>query len=162
MTVKQKLGISIVGCGTISEIHAAAIQQSFNARLISVYSRNPQNARRVGEKFNVPWETDWGTFMKNDTIDIVSVCTPSGNHLDYGKKAAQASKHVIVEKPNQKQFEAIVDAIKKNTVPPLPGEEALKSLALVLAIYESSNLGKPIILKDFIAEKMDLDDKNNN
>jgi len=32
-------------------------------------------------------------------IDSVSICTPNGNHLDYGQKAAEAGKHVMVEKP---------------------------------------------------------------
>jgi predicted dehydrogenase len=97
--VKKKLGISLVGCGIISEVQAAAIQQSENAELISVYSRNPENAARVGEKYDVAWRTSWDEFIANDEIDIVSVCTPSRNHFDYGKLAAEAGKHVVVEKP---------------------------------------------------------------
>ena len=44
----NKSGISIIGCGAISDIHAQAIQQSANAELISVYSRTEKNAKRVG------------------------------------------------------------------------------------------------------------------
>jgi predicted dehydrogenase len=53
----------------------------------------------VGEKFDVPWSTDWNVFIRDERMDVVSVCTPSGNHLDYGKLAAEAGKHVVVEKP---------------------------------------------------------------
>jgi predicted dehydrogenase len=52
--------------------------------------------------------------------------------------------------PHQKQFEVIVDAIKNDTQPPLSGQEAMKSLAIVLAVYESSNTNQPVFLKEFI------------
>ncbi|MCK4304605.1 MAG: Gfo/Idh/MocA family oxidoreductase, partial [Candidatus Eisenbacteria sp.] len=32
-------------------------------------------------------------------VEIVTICTPSGTHAELGIKAAQAGKHVIVEKP---------------------------------------------------------------
>jgi predicted dehydrogenase len=99
VTTQDRLGIGIVGCGIISEVQAESIQQTKNARLVSVYSRNPENAERVGQKFDVPWSTDWDAFIEGSGVDIVSVCTPSGNHLDYGKLAAEAGKHVVVEKP---------------------------------------------------------------
>jgi predicted dehydrogenase len=39
---------------------------------------------------------------------------------------------------HKRQFEAIAEAIQKNEIPPVSGEESLKSLAIVLAIYESA------------------------
>ena len=94
-----KLKIGIVGCGTIADIHAQAIKESRNLTLISVFSRTENNARAMGEKFEVSWHTDWNTFISDPELDAVSICTPSGNHLDYGEKAAQSGKHVIAEKP---------------------------------------------------------------
>ena len=119
MIAKDKLGISLVGCGIISEIQAAAIKQSQNARLISVYSRNPENARRVGEKFDVPWSSNWENFIENKNMDLVSICTPSGNHLDYGKLAAMGGKHVVVEKPIEVTLERgkqLIDVCKANGI----------------------------------------------
>ena len=97
--MSKKLKIGIVGCGTISDIHAQAIQQSKNAELISVFSRSEKNACRVGEKYETKWSVDWDEFISDPNLDAVSICTPNGNHLDYGKKAAEAGKHVILEKP---------------------------------------------------------------
>ncbi len=94
-----KLKIGIVGCGTIADIQAQAIQQSGNLELVSLYSRSGKNASGMGEKFNVRWHTDWDKFIADPLIDAVSICTPSGNHLDYGEMSARAGKHVIVEKP---------------------------------------------------------------
>lgn len=97
--MKKKLKIGIVGCGTIADIQAQAILKSANAGLQSVFSRNVRNAKKCGEKYDAKWYNDWQKFISDPDLDIVSICTPSGNHLEYGKKAAEAGKHVIVEKP---------------------------------------------------------------
>lgn len=95
----KKLGIGIAGCGTIASVHAEAVRQVPNAELVSVYSRNLEKARRLGEKFNVAASNNWDEFIGNKRLDIVTVCTPSGTHLDYGQHIAAAGKHVVVEKP---------------------------------------------------------------
>lgn len=117
--MKEKLKIGIIGCGTIAEIHAQAIQQSENAELYSLYSRTKDNVKKCSEKFGVKWFTDWESFISDSELDIVSICTPSGNHLDYGEKAAEAGKHVIVEKPIEvtlKRANRLIEKCKKNNV----------------------------------------------
>jgi predicted dehydrogenase len=37
--------------------------------------------------------------LSNPELDIVTICTPSGAHLEPGIAAARAGKHVLVEKP---------------------------------------------------------------
>lgn len=117
--MKKKIKIGIVGCGTIAGIHAQAIRNSQNCELHSVYSRSGENAKRCGEKYNVKWDTDWASFISDKELDAVSVCTPSGNHLDYGEKAADAGKHVIIEKPIEvtlKRARALIEKCNKNRV----------------------------------------------
>lgn len=117
--MNRKLRIGIVGCGTISDIHAQAIQQSKNAELISVFSRSEKNACRVGEKYETKWSVDWDEFISDPNLDAVSICTPSGNHFDFGKKAAEAGKHIIIEKPIEvtlKRAKELVDACHNNNV----------------------------------------------
>ncbi len=99
MVNKSKLKIGIVGCGTIADIHAQAIVQSEKLELVSVFSRTEDKARTMGEKYEVSWHTEWEAFISDSKLDAVSICTPSGNHLDYGEKTATSGKHVIVEKP---------------------------------------------------------------
>ncbi len=111
MMNKKKLRIGIVGCGTIADIHAQAINQTGNADLFSIFSRNEINARRVGEKYQTKWTTDWQKFISDDALDAVSVCTPNGNHLDYTKKAAREGKHIILEKPIEITLERAKETI---------------------------------------------------
>ncbi len=108
----MKLNIGIAGCGTIATIHGQAIDESQKLKLISVFSRTESNAANMGEKFGVSWHTDWSTFISDPEMDAVSICTPSGNHLDYGKMVAEAGKHVIVEKPIEITLERARQLIK--------------------------------------------------
>ena len=105
MRKESELKIGIAGIGTIAGIHAQAIQESGNLELYSVYSRKEKNARGMGEKHGVSWHTDWNTFISDPELDAVFVCTPSGNHLDYGEMVARAGKHVIMEKPIEVSIE---------------------------------------------------------
>jgi len=115
----SKFGIGIVGCGAIVSVHAEAIRQLPNVGLVSVYSRNLDNARRLSRKFNVTASNGWDEFIGDERLDVVTVCTPSGTHLDYGQRIAEAGKHVVVEKPIEVTLERgklLIEACKKNDV----------------------------------------------
>ena len=43
--------------------------------------------------------TDFTAFLADPELEIVSICTPSGAHLDPALAALAAGKHVVVEKP---------------------------------------------------------------
>lgn len=115
----QKLKIGIIGIGTIADVHAQAINASDNMELLSAYSRNKENVLRFSKKYNIQGFTDWNKFINDQELDVVSICTPNGTHLDYGEKAAEAKKHVIVEKPIEVTLERaqkLINACKKNDV----------------------------------------------
>jgi len=95
----DKLKIGIVGLGNISNIHAQAIKDSAKVELISAYSRNEEKTRSFAGKYDISAYSDWQEFITDPNLDAVSICTPNGTHLDYGRKAAEAKKHIIVEKP---------------------------------------------------------------
>lgn len=88
----------IIGCGMISDFHAAAIRDIPGAELTGVVSRHEKNARRLGEANGCAWTTDLKKFLALD-LDIVTVCTPSGLHRDVSLAAIRSGRHVIVEKP---------------------------------------------------------------
>ncbi|MEX2639141.1 MAG: Gfo/Idh/MocA family oxidoreductase [Balneolales bacterium] len=96
---QKKLGVGIVGCGTIAGIHAEALKNVTNGRLVASFSRNQNKVDEFARKFGGEAFTDYDKFLANDELDVVAVCTPNGTHLDFGTAAADAGKHVIVEKP---------------------------------------------------------------
>jgi len=96
-------GFGIIGCGMIAEYHTRAINEIEGARVVAAYSRNPENGRKIADlasaKGPCPVFDDLGAMLALPDLDVVCVCTPSGAHLDPAVRAAEAGKHVVVEKP---------------------------------------------------------------
>lgn len=95
----KKLGIGIVGCGVISYQHAQSILDTESAELVAASSRTEKNRKKFSKRFKVPMFSSYDELLERDDIHAVSICTPSGTHLEFGIQAAEAGKHVIVEKP---------------------------------------------------------------
>jgi len=114
-------GFGIVGCGMIARFHAQAIKELPNARLVALYSRNPENARKVQEAVGVQCEiyTDLSAMLRRSDLHIVNICTPSGAHMEPAVAAAEAKKHVVVEKPLEitlDRCDRIIAACERNRV----------------------------------------------
>jgi len=115
----KKYRFGIIGCGMISEFHSAAIREIPNAELVAVTDVREDAAKRVGEANQCAWYTDLKQFLAHKDLDIVTICTPSGLHLDGAAPAIEAGKHVIVEKPLEvtlKRCDKIIEAADKKGV----------------------------------------------
>jgi len=93
------LGFGIIGSGGISTAHARAINSVPGTKLVACSDIIPERAQKLAEQFNCEWYDDNAKMVERDDIDVVNVCTPSGLHAELGLLAAEAGKHVIVEKP---------------------------------------------------------------
>lgn len=94
------VGIAIVGCGgMIAGVHAAALKEIPDARLVGAWSRSPEKTQRFSEQHGVRAYRSHEELLGDPAVEAVSICLPSGHHAEYGVKAAAAGKHVIVEKP---------------------------------------------------------------
>ncbi|MBQ9813589.1 MAG: Gfo/Idh/MocA family oxidoreductase [Thermoguttaceae bacterium] len=105
----------IVGCGMISTFHARAIRE-IGAELVACYDQVPAASERVANEFGCKAYKDFKEFLADPDVQIVTVGTPSGAHLDPAVAAAQAGKHVIVEKPLEvttERCDQIIDACEK-------------------------------------------------
>ncbi|MFH5883486.1 Gfo/Idh/MocA family protein [Halalkalibaculum sp. DA3122] len=146
-TDKKTYGIGIVGCGNISGTHAEAIQRTQKGTLVAAHSRTKENVEQFGREYDIPWFTSYEEFLNHPGLDIVVICTPSGTHLDYGVSAAEAGKHVIVEKPIEitvARGKSLINACDDNGV----------KLAV---IYQSRFTGDIIRMKEII-DRQDIGD----
>lgn len=116
--MNRPFGFGIVGCGMIAEFHTRAINDLPNANVVAAFSRNPKNGEKIREiaKQGCEIYSDYTNFLAHPGLDVVCVCTPSGAHLEPAVAAAQAGKHVVVEKPleiNLQRCDAIIQACEK-------------------------------------------------
>lgn len=91
---------AIVGCGHIAKKHVEAIQRVEKAQLVAVCDNHSDRLKQFSEIYGVKgFSTLEDLLDKVKGIDVVNICTPSGLHTEMAIQAAQAKKHVIVEKP---------------------------------------------------------------
>lgn len=96
---KAKLGFGVIGCGRIAPKHTESIRAIPEAELIAVCDLVPGKAEDFARKYKAEPYLDYQELLKREDLDIVTIATPSGNHAEIGIAAAQAGKHVMVEKP---------------------------------------------------------------
>ena len=121
-TSDRKLGVAVVGLGTLSTNQIApALQKTTNCRLSAIVTGTPAKARTWSEKYGIPEKNiyNYQTFdriAENPEIDIVYVVLPNSMHAEYTIRAARARKHVLCEKPmanSAKDCEAMIAACDK-------------------------------------------------
>ena len=113
-----KLRFGIIGCGLISNWHADAILRIAGAELVAATDVSEKSRKAFSEKYKVKVYDSVEELLASD-IDVVSICTPSGLHAPQAIQAANAGKHVIVEKPmaiTLQQADEIIEAAEKNSV----------------------------------------------
>ncbi|QDH80214.1 Gfo/Idh/MocA family oxidoreductase [Echinicola soli] len=117
MSYPIKFGI--IGTGAIAEKHASAINELDSTALVAVCSSSAERAKQAELQFQVKGYDDLKDFLTHPGLEVVCICTASGEHLEPTVMAAQAGKHVLVEKPIEISIEranAMIQACKENDV----------------------------------------------
>ena len=92
------------------------------------------------------------------TDNDVEIVDAAGNPLQKSEKTttptgASSPLAGFSPEPHRDQFTAIAEAIRQGDDPPLSGEESMRSLAVVQAVYASDRTGLPVQMKDFLKLK---------
>jgi len=141
------IGFGIVGCGMISNFHAQAIAEIPDAELAACYDMIPEAADKFAAEKQCTAFHQLEDLLADNRVQVVTICTPSGAHEDPAVAAAEAGKHVLVEKPLEitlAKCDAIIEAcdqngVKLGTIMPSRFSEA--NLALKQAI-DTGRFGK--------------------
>jgi UDP-N-acetylglucosamine 3-dehydrogenase len=92
--------LALIGCGSIARrSHLPAFKKLEGVEVVALASRSLTSAEAAAEECgggNV--YDDWRKVLDLD-IDAVDICSPNANHVDQAVAAAEAGKHVLVEKP---------------------------------------------------------------
>lgn len=106
-------GFGIIGVGMIANFHARAIQDAKGAHLVGGVGRNPDASRDFASKYDCRGFESLEAMLADPEVQAVTICTPSGAHLEPALAAAAAGKHVVVEKPLEitaERCDQIIDA----------------------------------------------------
>ena len=112
-------GFGIIGCGMIAKFHAKAIGDIRGARVVACFDQAPAAADKLAEATSCKAYHKLDDLLADPAVQIVTIGTPSGAHLEPAVAAARAAKHVIVEKPLEitlRRCDQIIDACRQSGV----------------------------------------------
>lgn len=98
---------ALLGAGLAADFHRRAIEANADrgARLAAVAYHDPARFDEIGARFGTACMS-WQEVLGRPDLDAVVICTPSGQHADQAVEAAEAGKHVLVEKPMALRLDA--------------------------------------------------------
>ncbi len=91
--------IGIIGAGMVADFHARSVQHLSNAHLSGICGAGSGRADTLARQYNCRVYPDYQTMLRSPEIDIVTIATPSGMHMEPAVEAALQGKHVLCEKP---------------------------------------------------------------
>lgn len=111
--LNRKIRIAVVGCGRISKNHFGSIDEhSDELELVAICDNKAKILSEHEEQYKVKGYLKLEEMLKNEDIDIVTICTPSGIHPDQVVMAAKHGVHVMTEKPMATRWEDGVRMVK--------------------------------------------------
>jgi predicted dehydrogenase len=97
----RKLGVAIHGTGSVAAAHAASWRKNPHVEIVSVSSRRAATARAFAAQLELDCTVheDYDQVLSDPRVDIVDLCGPNHVHGPQGIAAAQAGRHLLIEKP---------------------------------------------------------------
>jgi UDP-N-acetylglucosamine 3-dehydrogenase len=103
----NRIRCGVIGLGWFGEHHVDTLKQLPQADVTAVCTRRLDRLREVAAKYGVPKTyTDYRAMLADPGVDLVSVVTHVGEHLEPTLAAIRAGKHVFLEKPMADTVEA--------------------------------------------------------
>jgi len=100
----KKLGVLIHGAGWVAGEHIRAFHANPHTEIVAISSRKASSCQKKAAEAGldgVACYTDYAQALAHEGVDIVSVCTPQHLHAENTIAAAEAGKHVVIEKPSR-------------------------------------------------------------
>lgn len=90
--------VGIIGTGWGARVQVAAFREA-GLEVAGLAGFHRTKTRRAAEELAVAPFDDWRELVNEKAIDLISIVTPPGQHLEMATAALDAKKHVLSEKP---------------------------------------------------------------
>lgn len=95
----QPIRFALIGAGNIAKIYLDAFSKIADAQVNVICNRTEYTGRPLADQAGAAWTSDFADAVSRKDVDAVVIATPSGTHAEIAIAAAQAGKHLLVEKP---------------------------------------------------------------
>ncbi len=111
--------VAVIGAGKFGQTHLdvfTQLEKTGVARLAAIAEADPGRAAGLRSRYHCPVYVDYRDMLARESLDAVTIATPDHLHREIAVAAAEAGKHILVEKPLDVTVagaEAMVGAARK-------------------------------------------------
>lgn len=147
---EKGFGVGIIGCGLIGQKRAKALGR--RGKLVACADINAERAKHLAQATGAKAFRDWRELLFMPEVDVVIVATLHDSLAEITHAAAEAGKHVLVEKPaarNAAELEPLIAAVAQHGVKVHVGfnHRYHRSLRKAKEIVESGELGELMFIR---------------
>lgn len=96
----RRIRAAVIGAGFIGPAHVEAVRRLGFVDVVALAEADPGLAAAKAAQLGLTrYTSDIDEVLRDPEIDVVHVCVPNNLHYPVSKKAIEAGKHVICEKP---------------------------------------------------------------
>jgi len=95
----EKLRVAVLGMGWWSDVLADAIKRSDQIEIAACFTRSADKCAAFAAKYGCRTAQSYDEILRDPAIEAIVNTTPNGVHLETTRAAAQAGKHVFLDKP---------------------------------------------------------------
>ncbi|HTN61572.1 MAG TPA: Gfo/Idh/MocA family oxidoreductase [Devosia sp.] len=144
------IGIGIIGAGHFGAVHARAMAEVEGLALVASCREDKTAAAAFASEYGGNAYGNWRELLADPRVDAVVIATPHHLHEEIAIGAAQAGKHILLEKPmapTTRACDAINAAVAKADVQLMIGHIMHFALPCLKAkeIIDSGVIGKPVL-----------------
>jgi predicted dehydrogenase len=95
----RPLRVAALGMGWWSDVLADAAKRSDQIEIVSCFTRSEEKRKAFAAKYGCRAAASYEEMLRDDTVEAIVNTTPNDVHLETTRLAAEAGKHVFLDKP---------------------------------------------------------------
>ena len=95
----EPLRVACLGMGWWSDVLADAMKRSNRFEIVSCFTRSNEKRKAFAKKYGCAAAASYDAMLKDKSVEAVINTTPNNVHLETTRAAAEAGKHVFLDKP---------------------------------------------------------------
>jgi len=98
--MSEEIRAGLIGCGGLGGLHAAGAQQVEGLKFAAYADRDRKRAEKLADQYHGEYaDTDPQRLIADASLQTIFICTHHDSHAPLAIAAAQAGKHIFMEKP---------------------------------------------------------------
>lgn len=141
--------ICLIGCGRVAKSHMkGALQLKNKLEVVAAVGRDGEKTREFCTQYGIPHGfTTFEEALEKAEFEAVDICLPNHLHKEFTLKAAEAGKHILLEKPMANHTDECLKMV-----------EAADKSGVTFMIGQSRRFYSPVLKSKEIADRKEIGD----